>query len=106
MSSAERAVPRAAGAPYFARPGTVFMRRVMLAVFIGWTAFWTYSAYGMVRAHSKIGSGTYGSTIDGHEIFEFVFVASHCLVRWAPLAVPLFGFWLWTGWQAKREPQG
>lgn len=56
---------------------------------LGWTAYWVLQAIPMVRANTRIGSGTWGPALEGHEVFELVFVASHCLVRWAPGALVL-----------------
>jgi hypothetical protein len=101
MSSAEHTAERETRTLHVSGlPWLVGLRRVLLLVLAGWTVFWAWSAVGLVRTYSKIGAGTYGATIDGHEIFEFVFVASHCLVRWAPVAIALVVLWAWTGRRA------
>ncbi len=79
-----------------------FLRLPLLAALAAWTAWWAWSALGMVRTFTRIGTGSAGARIDGHEIFELVFTASHFLVRWAPLAVLLFGAWFLIGWKQKR----
>lgn len=103
MSSAEQTFPADRAEPgTFAAPRLRLLRLPLLVALAGWTAYWTWSAVGMVRTFTRIGTGSAGSSIDGHEIFELVFTASHCLVRWAPLAVLLFGAWFWIGRKQTR----
>lgn len=93
MSAIENTIP---STPRIASLGNahILPRLILVGLtmgFITWTGYWVRQAVPMVQANTRIGSGTWGSVLEGHEIFEFVFFASHYLVRWAPGAVLFVG---------------
>src|SRR5690606_15431401 len=69
---------------------------------LAWTAYWVMQALPMLEVHTRNGSGTWRPGLDGHDIFEFIFDACHCLVRWAPGAVLVIGLFVLLQWRRQR----
>lgn len=83
-------------------PGVLALRLLGGLLLIGWSAKWLPPMLGMVREQTAIGQHGLHAIPSGYQVFELLFVAGHCAVRWLPgVALALGLFWL-SGWLRRR----
>jgi hypothetical protein len=71
---------------------------------IGWSALWLPDMFTMIRAQTAIGQHGLHGGVTGYQVFELLFVAGHCGVRWLPgVAVAAGLFWLSARLQRKAR---
>ncbi|HSJ15644.1 MAG TPA: hypothetical protein VK939_14570 [Longimicrobiales bacterium] len=82
--------------------GVVALRLLGGLLLVGWSAKWLPPMFAMVGAQTAIGQHGLHGLPSGYEVFELLFVAGHCAVRWLPgVALALGLFWL-SGWLRRR----
>jgi hypothetical protein len=79
-------------------------RSTLLAGLALWTAYWLHYGWGHLKAESVVvQQGFGGDGIQMWELFDLQMVAAHCLLRWAPGALLLFGGWYWLRRRERRD---
>jgi hypothetical protein len=78
-------------------------RSTLLAGFAIWTAYWLRAGWAHMEAESVVVQhGFGGDGVQMWELFDLHMVAAHCLLRWAPGAIVLFGGWYWLRRRERR----
>ena len=71
------------------------LRAVALIGLLAWSAKWLPPMASMVAEQTAIGQHGLHGLPSGHEVFELIFVAAHCGVRWLPGVLAALGlFWI------------
>lgn len=74
-----------------------------MAIVLPWTLFWFVDAWPHIMNDTAIGNGSWRPTLQGHEVFQFLFVSAVYFVRWLPGAVlPLAAAVVLT-WRERRH---
>jgi hypothetical protein len=78
------------------------LRLAGLLLLVGWSAKWLPPMFAMIREQTAIGQHGLHGLPDGYEVFELLFVAGHCAVRWLP-GVALALALLWVSARLRRR---
>jgi hypothetical protein len=100
VSTVEIGIQRAAGARSAAAGRLI--DTVAAVLVLAWSWKWLPPMFAMVREQTEIGRGLSGVP-SGHAVFELVFVAAHCGVRWLPGVAAIVGAAALTRWWLKRS---